>query len=152
MRFPALTFPFVLSAVALFASGCTKSSSIQHVNMVPGADVAVQINAPTTALEVRNIGAEPADIVIEADKGFPAPQAALPPNGTWQHTFNGNVDILLHNRGKNTAYLQLFTPNWNQIRVALFPNGRQDQNMVVWIVRPQSEADYNETAAEEDPN
>lgn len=145
-----LALPFFIAALALPA--CTKSSSIQQMNMVPGADAAIAINAPTTAIEIRNVGTEPADVVVEADRPIMTPPVVLLPNASWKHEFPGSVEILLHNRGTNTAQLQLFTPNWNQIRVALFPNGRQDQNMVVWIVRPQSESDYNETPAEEDPN
>ena len=131
--------------------GC-KSNSIQQVDMVPGADLAVKISAPTTAIEIRNLGSEPADVTVEADRPIMAPPVMLMPNATWKHEFPGSVELLLHNRGQSTAQLQIFTPNWNEISMALFPNGRGDPNMVVWIVRPQAAADYNETPAEEDPN
>lgn len=151
MHIPTIASTLVLAAAALLASGCGKSSSIQQINMVPGADVAVTINAPTTAIEIRNVGTEPADVVVEADRPIMTPPVVLMPNQSWKHEFPGTVDLLLHNRGTNTAQIQLFTPNWNQIRVALFPNGRQDQNMVIMIVEPQAAADYNETPAEEAP-
>lgn len=142
-------------SVAAFAclcvlSGC-KNNSIQQVNMVSGADLAVTIKAPTTAIEIRNVGSEPADVVVEADRPIMTPPVVLMPNQSWKHEFPGSIDLLLHNRGQNTAQLQIFTPNWNEISMALFPNGRGDPNMVIWIVRPQSESDYNETPAEEAP-
>lgn len=152
MRPFTLASTLTLATAALLATGCTKSSSIQQVNMVPGADVAITIKAPTTAIEIRNVGTEPADVVVDADRPVMTPPVVLLPNQSWKHEFPGSVDLLLHNRGTNTAHLQLFTPNWNQIRVALFPNGRQDPNMVIMIVEPQASADYNETPAEEDPN
>lgn len=151
MRIPTIASTLFLATAALLTGGC-KNSSIQQMNMVPGADAAISINAPTTAIEIRNVGTEPADVIVDADRPIMTPPVVLMPNQSWKHEFPGSVELLLHNRGSTTAQLQLFTPNWNQIRVALFPNGRQDQNMVIWIVRPQSEASYNETAAEEDPN
>lgn len=147
LRTPAAV---VTLAFLCILGGC-KNTSIQQMNMVPGADAAVTIKAPTTAIEVRNVGTEPADIVVEADRPIMTPPVVLMPNASWKHEFPGNVDLLLHNRGKNTAQIQLFTPNWNQIRVALFPNGRGDPNMVIMIVEPQAAADYNETPAEEAP-
>lgn len=135
-----------LSLLALSSlSACTKSTSIAQFNMIPGAEAAVACHAETSTVEIRNVGTEPAEITIQGDQPIVGAPQTLAPNAAWKQTFPGDVEILLHNRGTSIARLQVFSPNWNDYRIALFPEGRKDRVDAIMIVEPTDPGWYKNT-------
>lgn len=150
---------FHLLAIGTLASlqACTQRASFQFMTMPPGADADLKITGdapplPRPSVEVRNVGDTLAELtIVEAEYwgASPAPTIAgptlpLPPGGTWQTPVDRGALLRIHNRGRDAARLQLFTPGWTSLTLVLYPKGRDEAPKAVIVHEPGADGVHRE--------